>query len=161
RDLTRPRVHQQDRPGRLRRARGRRQPGRADEALDERLHDGCLRARRRSPWATTAAYPGVREVTRPCGPGPALLRAAGEEAVDEAGEVVDVEHGRQRAVVAVGVRVPGEEAVEETTEVLDVQERDHGAAVAVGVADRDESPHRSLDDAAAVAGDDPPVVDRR
>jgi hypothetical protein len=55
-------------------------------------------------------------------------------AVEEAGEVVDIEGGGGGGVVAVGVGVGRGVAVEEAGEVVDIEERSAGRAVAVGVA---------------------------
>src|SRR5438874_3379277 len=63
--------------------------------------------------------------------------ASGDEAVDEAPEVKDVEDGRRGAVLAVGVHVSRCELVQEADKIVDVEEgRDRGV-VAVGVAGPD------------------------
>src|SRR3954468_17698506 len=63
-----------------------------------------------------------------------FLRAAGREALQEAGEIGDVEGRGRRAGVAVGVGVLGGELLQEAGEVGDVRDRRRGAGVAVGVA---------------------------
>src|SRR6187401_1232945 len=62
--------------------------------------------------------------------------AADAEHVEEADEVVYVQHGRGGTDVAVGVRVAHRIGVEETHKVVDVEAGLDGAAVAVGVAGR-------------------------
>src|SRR5262245_66288484 len=61
-------------------------------------------------------------------------RAAGGEAVHEAGEVVDVQQGRVARAVAVGVGIAGGETGLEAEEVVDVERGAGGTLVAVGIA---------------------------
>src|SRR5262249_30452191 len=69
-------------------------------------------------------------------PAAARLRAARREQPLEADEVVDVQHRRRRAPVAVGVGVRGGEALLEADKVVDVQDGRRRRGVAVGVARR-------------------------
>src|SRR6185503_11343665 len=62
------------------------------------------------------------------------LRAASREGVEEAGEILDIEHGRGRGAVAVGVGLARGVGVEVAGEVLDVQDGERRGAIAVGVA---------------------------